>query len=127
MDAQQLHPTVVGLARQLHAPLLQQPHAMVGIPLREDVLALVIHRFVERGQQLLRLFRRDLLEQRRMQQRVLVIGDRVRCRHCQSLLLPVIVPAHDQPNGMPATIVLIRLAQYCSPIRPPHPRTLVNS
>jgi hypothetical protein len=83
VDRQQLHAPVLGFADQLDAAALQQIHAVVPVALAEDIVALVEYGLVQVGNQLIGLLRRHLLEQRRMQQLVVLFGERIRpdCPH----------------------------------------------
>ena len=73
VDAQQLHTLVGGLSGQFDAAFLQQIHAMVGVSLAEDEIALVVFGMQQIRQQFPGFFGRNLLEQRGVQQRLTLI------------------------------------------------------
>ena len=69
MNAQQLHTSVGRLPDQFDSPAFQQIHAMIGVAFAENIVALVVFGMLQMRQQFLRLFGRNLLEQRGVQQR----------------------------------------------------------
>ena len=69
MNAQQLHTSVGRLPDQFDAPAFQQIHAVIGVAFAENIVALVVFGMLQMRQQFLRLFGRNLLEQRGVQQR----------------------------------------------------------
>ena len=87
MNAQKLHAAVAGTPGELHAPTLQQIHAVISVPFRENHAALAELRTLQVRQKPRRLLLGYLFEQRGAQQDVVRLGHRVGLGHDHGLLL----------------------------------------
>lgn len=83
MDGQQLHTAIRRLPDKFDPAGFQKIHAMIRRSLAEDHIAPVVHPLVEIFDQFTGLFRRHLLEQRGVEQNILLLWHCVRLiRHC---------------------------------------------